>query len=277
MRALEWTAIGAVGTFTVIAFLYVFVSHVVARLHHSPANAWNVIKQAIGELLVVLASQPLLLPYFLLGRRMGGRKKGTPVVFIHGYFQNRGDFVYVAHVLRKRGLGPLYGMNYWSFGRIEAAANRLGRFVERVRTETGADKVDLVCHSLGGVVAGEYLRTGPKDASEAPAYVRKCVTLASPHAGVAWPGPIVGKTARILRRGSRYLQQSVATPFGVPALSIYSSFDNIVYPMETSALSHRGGTDQVLEHVGHLAILFDRRAAAAVADFLDGASPPREP
>ena len=63
------------------------------------------------------------------------------------------------------------------------------RFVEAVCAETGAAQVDLVCHSLGGVVALEYIHdAGAKR-------VRRCVTVASPHAGVAWKGPILGTVA----------------------------------------------------------------------------------
>ncbi len=261
-------ALGCAGTFTTIAFLYVFVSFVAARAHHDHVRAWVLVRQALREFIVVIASQPILLAYFFIGRRMGGRRRGTPIVLIHGYFQNRGDFVYIAHILKRRGLGPLYGLNYWSFGRIESAAAKLGHFVDRVRAETGAGKVDLVCHSLGGLVAGEYLR-------EHAAHVRKCATIASPHDGVAWRGPILGKTARILRRGSSYLKQAVGKPFLVPVLSVFSTFDNIVYPRQTSALAHRGGTDLALDHVGHLSILFDRRVANAIADFLADES--REP
>lgn len=261
MNTLECTGLAAGCGFGLIAFGYVLVSFAVARAHHSTARVWSVCKQAMRELLIVLVSQPMLLPYFFMGRRMGGRKTGTPIVLVHGYFQNRGDFVYLAYILRRRGLGPLYAMNYWTFGRIESATRSLARFVEQVRAETGATNVDLVCHSLGGLVANEYLRGHA-------ARVRRCVTLASPHAGVAWPGPIVGKTARIMRRGSRYLKEAVGAPFGVPVLSVYSTWDNVVYPPKTSELAHRGGTDLALESVGHLAILFDRRAADAVADFL---------
>ncbi len=261
MNALEWTGLCAGGGFGLVACGYVFVSFAVAHAHHTTASAWSVCKQALRELLIVLVSQPMLLPYFIVGRRMGGNKAGTPIVLVHGYFQNRGDFVYVAHFLRRRGLGPLYGLNYWTFGRIESAAAQLARFVQRVRAETGAAHVDLVCHSLGGLVANEYLR------KHSPA-VRRVATLASPHAGVAWPGPIVGKTARTMRQGSRYLAEAMSDPFGVPVLSVYSTWDNVVYPPKTSELAHRGGVDLALDSVGHLAILFDRRAADAVADFL---------
>lgn len=262
LHVFEYVAGGAGGAFFVGTLLYVLISYTVALRHHG-AVGWSVVlREAARELFISLLSQPLLPLYFVLGRRMGGRKKGTPIVLVHGYLQNRGGFLYVAHVLRKRGLGPVYAINYWTLDRIEPTAAKLERFVEAVCKDTGEPKVDLVCHSLGGVVAGEYLRRSKGGR------VRRCVTMATPHEGVAWPGPIVGRTARIMRLGSRYMRESTGVPFGVPMLSIYSALDNIVYPKHTSALVLRGGSDHELRHVGHLAILFDRGAAEAAADFL---------
>lgn len=271
-RPLRLALEGSGAAFFLGAFVYVVVSYAVAARHHPRVPLGVVVREALRELVVVTLSQPLLPLFFLLGRRMGGRG-ARPIVLVHGYFQNRVDFVYIAHILRVRGLGPIYAFNYWTFGRVEHAAARLGRFVERVCKEAGADKVDLVCHSLGGLVAGELLRKGGRDAEGAPLHVRKCATIASPHGGVAWPGPIVGKTARVMRRGSRYMRESREVPFGVPMLSVYSTFDNVVYPIDTSSLEARSGRDVALPYLGHLAILFDRRAAIAVADFLSDAPP----
>ena len=58
-------------------------------------------------------------------------------------------------------------------------------------------------------------------------------------------------------------------PLGVPMLSIFSTHDNIVAPARPAAsLEPWGGRDFVVDHVGHLTILFDKRVASAVADFL---------
>ncbi|WP_218275531.1 hypothetical protein, partial [Pseudomonas sp. MPR-R3A] len=89
--------------------------------------------------------------------------------------------------------------------------------------ERGVERVDLVCHSLGGVVATEYLRHGG-------ARVRRCVTIASPHAGVAWRGPIIGACADELRAGSDHALARAEHALPVPCLSIFSTHDNVVHP-----------------------------------------------
>jgi hypothetical protein len=68
-----------------------------------------------------------------------------------------------------------------------------------------------------------------------------------------------------------------AAPLGVPMLSIFSTHDNIVAPASNSAsLEAWGGRDFVVEDLGHLTILFDKRVAGAIADFLlaDGPDAP---
>jgi pimeloyl-ACP methyl ester carboxylesterase len=223
---------------------------------------WSTVRAGAHEAIFAFLTQPLLPLFYLIGRRMGGGASGVPVILIHGYSQNRVDFLGLARALSRAGAGPLYGFNYPWFATVHSNAERLERFVEEVCAERGATKVDLVCHSLGGLVAMEYVRTGGE------ARVRKIVTIASPHAGVVWKGPIVGTCAPQLRAGSAFLAQHGAHAIGVPCLSISSTHDNIVHPASTSALAHRGGRDIVFEGPSHLAILFSRATADAVVAFV---------
>jgi hypothetical protein len=94
------------------------------------------------------------------------------------------------------------------------------------------------------------------------------VTIASPHAGVPWKGPILGEVGTQLRQGCAYLEDRTGHTIAVPTLSIYSTHDNMVHPPETSQLAPRGGRDLAIEGVGHLAILFDRNVIDGVRDFL---------
>jgi len=190
--------------------------------------------------------------------------RGTPIVAIHGYTQNRVDFLRLARACARAGLGPVYGFNYPWFATVDGNARRLARFCERVREETGAAQVDLVAHSLGGLVAMEYLHEG------GAAGVRRLVTLASPHAGVTWEGPIVGACGPQLRAGGAFLVRRADRAVPVPSLSVYSTHDNVVHPPATSMLRARGGRDRVVDHVGHLSILFDPGVASAVVEFLGG-------
>jgi pimeloyl-ACP methyl ester carboxylesterase len=246
-------AVGALG-----AFLYLAVSFRVMRRHTEPRGWGAFLRAFIREVFAIAWTQPLLPLYYFIGRRMGGPREGRPIILVHGYFQNRADFVFLAHVVARAKLGPIYGFNYDWRQSIARSASRLARFVEDVCQETGAPKVAIVAHSLGGVVALEYLST-----PEGAARVDRCVTIASPHAGVLWGGIALGASARELRATSEYMRTNPSRALAIPTLSIYSSHDNIVHPSATSGLVARGGEDELIEGVGHLGLLFSRVVADA--------------
>ena len=240
--------------------VYVLVTFAITWAHMPKRGMHHTLLYAFRESVLAVAIT-LLLPFYVAVGQKRGRGQ-HPVVLVHGYTQNRVNFIYLSRFLRARGLGPIYGFNYFSFGDIRASGKRLARFVERVCKDTGASSVDLVCHSMGGLVARQCIRLAPKR-------VRRCVTIASPHSGVRYRVPIVGRGGRQLRAGTRFLMELSGAPLGVPMLSIFSTHDNIVAPAEASAsLAPWGGRDFVVDHVGHLTILFDKRVANAVADFL---------
>ncbi len=264
-------ALAVAAAFYLGAFAYLGVTFFLMRGHTEPRSRLATARSFLFELLCVVIVQPLLPFFYVVGRRMGGGS-GVPIVFVHGYFQNRVDFLYLARAFRRAGLGPLFGFNYPFLASVEENARRLGRFCAEVRAETGATEVDLVCHSLGGLVALEHVRQdAAAHAAGDAAHVRRCVTVAAPHAGVMFRGPILGASGRDLRRGSELLRTHEAWRAGVPVLSIFSSHDNVVHPKLTSALAARGGEDIEVAHFGHFGILFSRTVARNIATFL-GAS-----
>lgn len=247
---------------------YVAGSFVLMRAHTEPRPVGRALREALREILWAALTQPLLPLYYLVGRRLA-RGRGVPIVMVHGYSQNRVDFLRLARACARAGLGPVYGFNYPWFATVHGGAARLARFVAGVKRETGAARVDLVAHSLGGLVAVEYLRAHGGEAE-----VRRLVTIASPHAGVPWRGPILGACGPQMREGCAFLEEHARTPLGVPCLSVYSTHDNIVHPPRTSALAHRGAIDRAVEHVGHLAILFHPEVARATTEFLAASDAP---
>lgn len=240
--------------------LYLIVSFAVMRRFTQPRPFAHSLRALWGEALAIAITQPLVPLYYFIGRRMGGPDSGRPIILVHGYFQNRADFVLLAKRLARASLGPVYGFNYNWASRIATSAVRLERFVDQVCRETGQPTVAIVAHSLGGVVAHEYIAT-----ATGAARVSCCVTIASPHAGVRWRAGAFGAVARELHAKSDYMQESSRRPVPAPvrAVSIYSSHDNIVHPPSTSALAERGGVDRPVEGVGHLGILFSREVAEA--------------
>lgn len=246
--------------------VYVGASFALMRVHVERRPVAFVAREALRELGWALLTQPVLPLFYLVGRRLARGRGAVPIVAVHGYMQNRVDFLRIARACVGAGLGPVYGFNYPWFGSIRANAGRLARFVDDVCRETGASQVDLVAHSLGGLVAMEFAH------HDDGARIRRVVTIASPHRGLAWRGPIVGACAPDLRVGCDFLVERAGRAVRVPSLSVYSTHDNVVHPPQTSALAGRGGSDRAIPHVGHLAILFHRDTARAVVAFLGAAA-----
>lgn len=256
-------SLAVIVAFLLGAMIYVAGSYLFMLSHAEPRPWRQLSREALAELRWTLRTQPLLPLYYLLGDKLGAGVGKTPVVFVHGYAQNRVGFIGLAKALRKQGFGPLYGFNYPWFRSIASNGARLGRFVEEVRRKTGAEQVDLVCHSMGGLVALEYVRQHGKGVP-----VRACVTIATPHAGVAWRGPIPGQCGPEMRSTGSYLKAFTNEGLAIKVLSIFSSHDNVVYPYTTSQLATRGGVDLRLDGGGHMALLFNKQVIDHVARFL---------
>lgn len=252
-----------VAAYAVGTFVYVAASYFFSRAHSERRSLGATLREITREAAWALLIQPLLPLFYLIGRRLAGGQ-GRPIVFVHGYFQNRINFVYLARALCKRNLGPLYGFNYVWINDLPTIARSLRAFIESVRAETGAERVDLVCHSMGGLVAAQYLaHEGGRP------HVRRCVTIATPHKGVAYRGPIIGRAHAALRKGHG-IERLPELPF----LSVYSTHDNVVFPATSAHLAE--GRNVVLPGIGHLAILFVPATADAVAAFLEAPDAPAE-
>jgi len=278
-------ALAAAGGTTLLVALgiggYALGSFLLMGRHTTARKLGASLRELVREVWIAGWTQPLLPLFYLVGRRMDSlllrsaseglaAAKRTPIVFVHGYMQNRVGFLGLARALASRGLSPLYGFNYPWFASLTSNAARLDAFIERVCAETGSPKVDLVCHSMGGLVAMEMMRD---EARRDRLKVRRCVTIATPHAGVAWKGPIFGVGATSMRKGSKLLEAHAGHKLTVPTLSVYSTHDNIVHPKQSSSLALRGGRDVEVEGLAHLAILFAPKVADHVAEFLTADDP----
>lgn len=95
-------------------------------------------------------------------------------------------------------------------GPIEELGNTLGQVLDLIRYDTGAPapQVDLIAHSMGGLIARAYLAGLQPDASLAPPLnprVRKLITIATPHFGSFQAIPSLGLQATQMIPGSPFL------------------------------------------------------------------------
>ena len=185
-----------------------------------------------------------------------------PVILVHGYFSNRGTVSALVRALDRAGAGPVHAPSLPAvLAPIATFAAHLERAVDEVTAATGSRRVILVCHSMGGLCAREYLRT--RGASK----VAGVVTVGSPHHGTALAALGAGSNAREMRRGSGFLAalaQAEAGGAPCPALSVYTVHDNLVSPQDSSRIGW--ARNAAIAGVGHLAMLADPRVHRLVAD-----------
>ncbi|HEY1551777.1 MAG TPA: alpha/beta fold hydrolase [Kofleriaceae bacterium] len=239
--------------------LYPLGVHAWRKLKGEPVGS---MKSALAEWAMALAVSALRPAGFL--PLPGANATGPrPIVMLHGYAMNRANFVVLARRLAAAGLGPIFGFEYWTLGRVAAGARQLGWFIDRVREATGADEVDIVGHSMGGVVARYYLTFGGGDR-----HVNRLITLGSPHFGTDVSAVSIGHASRELLARSQLITRLAASPMLQHArvTTILSESDVLVPASKQPSLA--GAERIVYPDLGHVSLLGSRRVAAAIIERL---------
>lgn len=262
--ALRFTLLGIgvwIAAVWLAGLIYIAVTYLEAIRHVPQRSASMALRSVLREAWCIMWSQPLLPLFQVAVRHMGSGGGEVPIVMVHGYFQNRVDFLYLAKRLRAQGCGPLYACNFFWPQSLEKSTNTIRSFVEGVMEETGASQVDLLTHSSGGLLGLDLLASHPE-------WVRRAAVIAIPWRGVTWKGPVLGHSGSQLRADSLYTLNRPQEIVGGPVLSVFSVHDNLVHPPETSRITGSDVTVHEVENLGHLAVLFDPEVADVTCDFL---------
>ncbi|MFD0316829.1 esterase/lipase family protein [Streptomyces flavalbus] len=195
-----------------------------------------------------------------------------PVVLLHGFIDNRSVFVLLRRSLARHGQ-QVESLNYSPLTcDVRTAAALLGRHIEEICRRTGSDRVDVVGHSLGGLIARYYVQRLGGDTR-----VRTLVTLGTPHSGtrvapVANAHPIV----RQMRPGSALLKElsQPAPDCRTQFICFWSDLDHLMNPVEAARLDHPDLPTQNVQvtGIGHLALPVHPAVAARIRQALDDTS-----
>ncbi len=193
---------------------------------------------------------------------------GTPILLLHGMADNRSVFTLLRLGLRRRGFGQVTTMNYSILtGDVRVAAAALAEEIERLVAETGYERIHVVGHSMGGLIARYYVTRLGGDAR-----VHTLVTLGSPHHGTylayGWPS----RLTRQLRPGSPLMAEldqpvrACRTRF----LCYWSDIDQLMFPQRTAALEHPdlNVTNIEMHGVGHMSLPIMRSVVHGISSAL---------
>src|SRR5689334_17204861 len=157
----------------------------------------------------------------------------VPVVLGHGLFGDPTNFAGLRRHLARHGIRRFASFAYAPRLDYPRLARALHAHVDRVRHATGSHRVDVVAHSLGGLV-GRYLVQ-----TSGAAIVRRLVTLGTPY---------------------------LATGNPPHELAVFAADDLLVPPPADAARRRM----TVIAGCGHLGLLAHPRALAAVVRHLAG-------
>jgi pimeloyl-ACP methyl ester carboxylesterase len=191
----------------------------------------------------------------------------TPVLLIHGYLATRGSL----HLLQQRltEMGHLvltYRLGLVHAGDICESAAKIAAKIESIAAQTDLDRMDIVGHSMGGLVGLHYVkRMGGRRR------VRRLVMLGTPTAGTwsaLWGLALapLGRASLQLLPDSAFLRELDLGPLpaGVEIFSVAGERDRLAPP----ATTRLRGVQHICLPTNHAGLLVDAEVARAVSEIL---------
>jgi triacylglycerol lipase len=202
----------------------------------------------------------------------------TPIVLVHGIIDNHAIFTVMEHALRRRGFQTLSTYDYGFLTHsIPRAAARLGEAIKELSAATGDERVHVIGHSLGGLIARYYAQRLGGDR-----HVHTLVTLGTPHHGtqLAWAGSLLPLVRQLTPNSS------VITELAEPAvqcrtrfIAFYSDIDHLIVPSRNARLYHPDLNvhNIAVRGIGHLSMPNNGRIAFLIAQALRDLDPDGTP
>lgn len=190
----------------------------------------------------------------------------TPILLVHGLTDNHAIFTVMDRGLRRRGFQTLARYDYGLLTQnIPRAAKRLGEAIEQLSAATGYERIHVIGHSLGGLIARYFVQRLGGDSQ-----VHTLVTLGTPHQGtqLAWAAPLL-PIVRQITPGSPVIRELAEPALGCRTrfIAFFSDIDHLVVPGRNARIDHPDLHVQNIAApgVGHLSMPNNRRIAFTIA------------
>jgi triacylglycerol lipase len=202
------------------------------------------------------------------GAPASAQTTADPIVFVHGWNSSSSawntmiDRFVAAGYPRSRMVAITYNSNQSN----ATIATQVRDAVNSLRASTGAARVDIVTHSMGGLSSRYYLKN-----LGGTAVVDDWVSLGGPNHGTSWAYFCYPFSAgcRDMIPGSSFLNNLNATdetPGAVHYGTFWSSCDEVINPDSSVLLS--GATNTGVGCLGHSALRTDANVFTQVRNFV---------
>ena len=190
------------------------------------------------------------------------------VVFVHGFFCNRGLWTPWLKRLQDRGHAFVAVNLEPIFCSIDDYAMHIEDAVQRITQATGQPPL-VVCHSMGGLVVRAWLKLMKSESR-----VHHVVTIGTPHKGT-WLARFGhghnGRQMRLLSDWQMQLDHEMPADRHALFTCWYSNCDNIVFPASTATLP--GAHNRLIRGAAHVQLAFVPQVMQATLALLDKACP----
>ena len=187
-----------------------------------------------------------------------------PLIFVHGLGGNRGNFLLMSWYLWLFGRKRSYKIHFDAGQSVPEMTAALAHFIREVRKVTGQKQVEIVAHSLGGLVARMAMKK-----YRLSRHVKTLITLGSPHHGTYSARYANTAATRDIRPNSKLIKELEKQPWpkGVRGVTFWSRSDVLIIPPESAALD--GTTKVEVTPFTHYSYLIDPKSWADVLGALE--------
>ena len=189
-----------------------------------------------------------------LATRESANSKKPPILFLHGFFCNRGLWIDFTDELIDQG--------HWcegvsmepAFGSINEYPKAIDQAIDKLLAKSGAKQVVLVGHSMGGLAARSYLR------EFGSSKIAKVITLGTPHQGTWLARLGHGANTQQMAISSQWLaelaEHEAQANTGHLLTTVSTWYDNIVFPQGGQTIP--GAKHISVTGMGHISMVFSQ-------------------
>ncbi|MDX6238810.1 MAG: triacylglycerol lipase [Kribbellaceae bacterium] len=193
------------------------------------------------------------------------RAADTPIMLAHGIVDNHTVFALMRRQLLRRGFSRIRTFSYSPLtSDVRSTAERMGEEIEALCKESGFERIHVVGHSLGGLIARYYVQRLGGDER-----VHTCVTLGTPHQGTMAARLLPWPLVKQVRPDSELMAELAEPAPGCQTrfLAFYSDVDQLIVPQRRARISHPDltATNVRVRGVGHLSLPFHGEVVHQIA------------
>ncbi|MFR9769566.1 esterase/lipase family protein [Nocardia sp. SC052] len=189
-----------------------------------------------------------------------------PILFVHGWHGSAADWDYMWSRFLDAGYSAeeMARFSYDTTQSNKDIALQVKAQADALRAKTGAAKIDIISHSMGGLNSRWYLKK-----LDGLNFVDDWVSIAGPNHGTDVANGCFDASCAEMRPGSAFLAElnsTDETPGRVNYGTWWSPCDEIINPDQSTILS--GATNTQTACLGHIALLSSSTVFEGVRDFV---------